>query len=170
MGKPTADNLARDLVRLLSDMTGMYGELAMHMHSKLDAIRKADTDRMTSITSRELALADRLAERQGLRKQLMRLLQQALGLTAQPMRVTLLAEHLPEPRRSQLITVATGLRKQLVSMEQLRLTSTMVTQQVLRHLEEVFAVMTAGAPGTDLYGRSGGRQQSNGAHVFEAVG
>ena len=170
MGKPTADNLARDLARLLSDMTGMYGELAMHMHDKLEAMKKADTERMTSITAREMTLTDRLAERHGLRRQIMRLLQQELGLGTAPMRVTALADHLPEPRRSQLITVAAGLKKQLASMEHIRLTSTLVTQQMLKHLDEVLSVMTAGAPGSDLYGRSGARQQSSVAHVFEAVG
>lgn len=170
MGKPTADNLARDLVRLLSDMTGMYGEMAMHMHDKIEAIKKADTDRITSITAREMTLTDRLMERQGLRKQLTRLLQQELGLGAAPMRITLIAERLPEPRRSQLLTVTAGLRKQLESMEQLRLTSTLVAQQMLKHLDEVMSVMTAGAPGGDLYGRGGVRQQSSMAHVFEAVG
>jgi hypothetical protein len=170
MSKATADSLARDLVRLLSDMTGMYGELAMHMNDKLEAIKQADTDRMTSITAREMTLSDRLAERHGLRRQIMRLLQQELRLGTPPMRVTALAEHLPEPRRSQLITVAAGLKKQLASMEQLRLTSTLVTQQILKHLDEVFSVMTAGAPGSDLYGRTGARQQSSVARVFEAVG
>ncbi len=81
-----------------------------------------------------------------------------------------LAERLPEPRRSQLITVAAGLKKQLASMEQLRLTGAMVTQQVLKHLDEVVSVMTAGAPGGDLYGRTGVRQESSAARVFEAVG
>jgi hypothetical protein len=170
MSKPTPDNLARDLVRLLSDMTGMYGEIAMHMHDKIEAIKKADTDRMTSITAREMVLTDRLTERQGLRRQLMRLLQQGLGLGTAPMRVAALAEHLPEPRRSQLLTVSAGLKQQLASMEQLRLTSTMVAQQMLKHLDEVLSVMTAGAPGSDLYGRGGVRQKSGAAHVFEAVG
>ena len=100
----------------------------------------------------------------------MRLLQQELGLGTAPLRVAALADHLPEPRRSQLITVATGLKKQLASMEPIRLTSTLVTQQMLKHLDEVLSVMTAGAPGSDLYGRSGARQQSSVAHVFEAVG
>jgi len=170
MGKPTADNLARDLARLLSDMTGTYGELAMHMHDKLDAVKKADADRMMSITAREMTLADRLLERHGLRKQIMRLLQKELDLGSDPIRVTDLAEHLPEPRRSQLITVAAGLKKQLASMERLRMTSTLVTRQMLKHLEEVFSVMTAGAPGSDLYGRTGTRQPSSTTHVFEALG
>ena len=170
MSKPTADNLARDLVRLLSDMTGMYGELAMHMYDKLEAIKKADTGQMTSITARELTLADRLAERQGLWRQIMRLLQESLGLGSETIRVTALAEHLPEPRRSQLITVAAGLKKQLALMEQLRLTNTLVTKQMLKHLDDVFAVMATGVPGSDLYGRSGARQQSSTAQVFEAVG
>jgi hypothetical protein len=170
MPKANADNLARDLVRVLSEMTGIYGELAMHMNDKLEAIHQADTDRISSITAREMSLVDRLAERQGLRRQISRLLQRELELGEQAMRVTDLAEHLTEPRRSQLITVTEGLRRQLASMEQLRLTSELVTQEMLNHLGEVLSVMTAGAPGGDLYGRTGARQQASMAHVFEAVG
>jgi len=170
MAKPTTDNLARDLVRLLSDLTGLYGELAMHMHDQFEAIRQADTDRITSITARQMTLADRVAERNGLRRQIARRLQQELGLRADPMRVADLAEHLPEPRRSQLLTVAAGLKQQLASMQQLGLTSAMVTQEMLKHLEEILSVMTAGAPGGDVYLRTGNRQASSTAHVFEAVG
>ena len=181
MAKPTTDNLARDLVRLLSELTGLYGELAMHMHDKLEAIKRADTDRIMSITARQITLADRVAQRNGLRRQITRRLQQELrsgpggpaepgGLPAEAMRITDLAEHLPEPRRSQLITVAAGLKKQLSVMEQLRLTSTMVTQEMLKHLEEILSVMTAGGPGGDVYLRTGNRQASSTAHVFEAVG
>ena len=170
MAKPTTDNLGRDLVRLLSELTGFYGELATHMHDKLEAIKRADTDRIMSITAREMTLADRVAQRNGLRRQIMRLLQKELKLREVPMRVTDLAEHLPEPRRSQLITVAAGLKKQLSAMEQLRLTSSMVTQEMLKHLQEILSVMTAGAPGGDVYLRTGNRQASSTAHVFEAVG
>jgi hypothetical protein len=170
MPKANADNLARDLVRVLSEMTGIYGELAMHMNDKLEAIRQADTDRITSITAREMSLIDRLTERQGLRRQISRMLQRELELGEQAIRVTELAEHLTEPRRSQLITVTAGLKRQLASMEQLRLTSELVTQEMLSHLGEVLSVMTAGAPGGDLYGRTGDRQQASMAHVFEAVG
>ncbi|HSW47333.1 MAG TPA: flagellar export chaperone FlgN [Phycisphaerae bacterium] len=170
MTNSNVDNLARDLVRLLSDMTGTYGELAMHMHDKLDAIRRADADRITSITARETTLADRLMERHGLRRQMMRQLQQALGLGADAMRLTDLAEHLPEPRRSQMITVAEGLKKQLASMEQLRQTSELVSREMLTHLGEVLTVMTSGVQGGDTYGRTGVRQSTSMARVFEAVG
>ena len=170
MAKPTTDHLARDLVRLLSELTGLYGELAMHMHDQLEAIRRADSGRIMSITARQMTLADRVAQRNGLRRQITRLLQQELALPAEAMRVGDLAEHLPEPRRSQLITVAAGLKKQLSVMEDLRLTSTMVTQGMLKHLDEILSVMTAGAPGGDVYLRTGNRQASGPAHVFEAVG
>ena len=170
MAKPKTDNLARDLVRLLSDLAVLYGELAMHMHDKLEAIKRADSDRIMSITAREMTLADRVAQRNGLRRQITRLLQQELRLPADTVRITDLAEHLPEPRRSQLITVSAGLKKQLSVMEQLRLTSTLVTQEMLKHLDEILSVMTAGAPGGDVYLRTGNRQASSTAHVFEAVG
>ncbi len=168
------DLLARDLVRLLADLTGLYGELAMHMRSKLEAMKQADADRIQSITARELVLAERAAEREGLRRQISARILAGLGRAAEepsgpPITIGRMAEWYPEPRRSQLLVAAAGLREKVGEIDRMRTTVSLVTRQMLEHLGEVVKVMCAGV-GSDVYSRSGQRQRSGEAAVFEAVG
>lgn len=173
MAQTDVDNLCRDLGRLLSDMLELHKELAMHMQNKLDAIRQADSDRMQSITAREMVLADRIAEREGLRKQIARRIVAGLGrpsAQADKMKISELAALLAEPRRSQLLGLATGLREKIDQVEKLRITTTLITQEMLRHLGNVLSVMTSGGPREDIYRQTGQREQTRLPVVFEAVG
>ena len=173
MIEPRVDVLARDLVRLLSELTELHGELAMHMRNKLDAIKAAETDRITSITAREMVLTERAMEREGLRRQIARQILIGLGLSksmSEPVKLSDLAERLPEPRRSQVLVAAAGLRTRLQEIEQMRVTTTLITQEMLNHIGEVISAMTSGGPSNDVYGRTGQHHGPAGAHVFEAVG
>ncbi len=165
------DNLARDLARLLADMGGLQSELLMHMKSKLEAIKAADSDKISSITARESLLAGRMAEREGLRRQIAGKLAVGLGLSVdrQPV-MTQLAEHLPEPRRSQLLVAAAGLREKVAEAERLKATTDLISREMLTHLGEVLKVMRSGGSGPDVYSRSGSPQRGGSACVFEAVG
>ncbi|MBI4580432.1 MAG: flagellar export chaperone FlgN [Planctomycetes bacterium] len=168
------DLLARDLVRLLGDLAGLHAELAMHMRSKLDAIRRADADRIQSITAREAVLADKAAEREGLRRQITaRMLKglgrEAAGPSGKPVTLAELAELFPEPRRSQLLVAAAGLRERVHEVDGLRRTLSLITNEMLAHLGEVLKVMCAGV-GQDVYSRSGQRLSGGVAAVFEAMG
>lgn len=165
------DNLARDLARLLTDMGAVQAELVMHMKSKLEAIKAADSDKISSITAREGLLARRLAEREGLRRQIAAKLAAGLGLKVERQPVmTQLAGHLPEPRRSQLLVAAAGLREKVAEAERLKATTDLISREMLAHLGEVLKVMRSGGGGTDVYSRGGGRQRAGSACVFEAVG
>jgi hypothetical protein len=170
--KPKLDNLVRDLVRLLQALMGMHAEVALHMRTKLEAIKRADTDAIQSITAREMLLAGRLQEREGLRKQLMDRLGECLGLEkgrGRKVRLAELAEMLPEPQRSQLLVSAAGLREKVSEIDRLRTRTTAITQEMLKHLRAILAVMTQGGA-SDVYSRSGRRERLGSANVFEAVG
>lgn len=167
------DVLAKNLVRLLTQMVQLHGELATLMSGKLDAMKRAESDRVASITAREQMLVERVSEREGLRRQITREIVEGLGLDPaehEQIRMTELAEHLPEPRRSQLLVASAGLREKLEAIERMRVTTTLVTQEILQHMEEVLSVITAGVVAADVYSRSGHRQQPGSANVFEAVG
>ncbi len=171
MDQTKADKLALNLVRLLSDLSGMHAELIMHMRSKLDAVRRADSDTIQSITARELLLAGRIKEREGLRRQMVRLIEGNLELTVTgTTRLTELAEHLAEPRRSQLLVAAAGLRERLEELQRLQATNRLVTEGMLKHLEAVLAVMTAAGQSSEVYSPTGRRELARAANVFEAVG
>jgi len=165
--------LVRDLVRLLKDLSGLYSELAMHMQNKFDAMKRADSSQMEAITAREMVLAGRVSEREGLRRQITRRIVEGLGLDSEQAKTTTLtsiAGYLAEPIRSQLLVTAAGLKSKLDEVERLRAKSAMVTQEMLKHLGEVFSVMRSGGQGADVYSRRGQREQAGPANVFEAVG
>ncbi len=173
MSDSQADVLANNLARLLSHMLELHGELAALMRSKLDAIKRADSDQIQSLTAREMMLAERIREREGLRRQITRRVVKSLNLDPaedEAIRLTALAEYFPEPRRSQLLVAAAGLRERLEEIERMRVTTTLITREMLKHMEEVFSVMTAGSTGADVYSRSGERQRAGSTSVFEAVG
>lgn len=173
VARASVDNLARDLVRLLNEMVGIHGELAMHMRSKLDAIKRADPDRIQSITAREAVLVRKAAERENLRRLITQRILGELGLDGGKTgktRLTEFAECLDEPRRSQVLVAAAGLRDRLQEIERTRAITTLISQEMLKHMREVLAVMTGGSERAELYSRSGRRQQGAAAAVFEAVG
>jgi hypothetical protein len=172
--KRETDLLARDLVRLLGDLTGLHGEMAMHMRDKLAAVRRADAARIQSITARENLLAEKAAEREGLRRAITARLLKSLGRPAtdaggRPVTLSRLAEMLEEPRRSQLLVAASGLREKVLEINGMHRTVSLVTSEMLNHLGEVLKVMCAGV-GTGTYSRCGRPQQAGTATVFEAVG
>ena len=165
--------MARDLVRLLTEMVGLHGTLAELMTEKLDAIKKADSERVHSITTRETALAEKAVEREGLRRQLTGKILESLGLDparARNIRLTELADHFSEPRRSQCLRRARDLKDQILEVERLRVTTTLVTKEMLSHLEEVMSVMTGGGRESDLYLPDGRTERVAAANVFEAFG
>ena len=167
------DALARDLTRLLSSLTDLHAELAMHMRHKLEAIKQADSDRIESITAREMHLANRASEREGLRRQITKRILAGLALDVeahQSIAIGALAAHFPEPRRSQLIVAAARLREKLEEIDRMRVTTSLITQEMLKHLDEVMTVMRTGIENTGVYSPSGRRQRSGPASVFEAVG
>lgn len=169
-----SDLLARDLVRLLIDMTGLHGEWAMLMQRKRDAIKQADSDLINSLTARETTLAERVAEREGLRRQITNRLLDSLGrepidASGAQVSLTQLAECFPEPRRSQLLVAASGLRDKVQEVDRLHKTLSMITREMLVHMNEVIRVMCAGVR-SDIYSRSGRQQKGGAAAVFEAVG
>ncbi|NLX14138.1 MAG: hypothetical protein GXY44_10870 [Phycisphaerales bacterium] len=167
------DTLARELARLMGDLLSLHGELAMHLRNKLSGARQADSAKIQSINAREKLLVERLTEREGLRRQLCRHIAGQLGWSEErqeKIKLDELAAGLPEPHRSQLLTVAVGLRKTVREIERMRVTMTLVTQVMLEHLGHVLAVMTTGVPSGEGYLRNGRRQGTNSSCVFEAVG
>lgn len=168
----SVDNLIRDLLHVVSDLSAHHSDLAVLMRDKLDAMRRADSDAIQRIGLKEGALLERITEREGLRRQLTRHVAEAVGVGEDitTLRLTTLAESLSEPRRSQLLAASTGLKQKLGEVEQLRVTTTLVTQHLLSHMGEVLNVMRGDHGVAQLYSASGRRQEPSAANVFEAVG
>lgn len=167
------DLLARDLVRVLNDLTGLHAELAAGAREQLAAMRAADAERIAAITANRAALAERAAEREGLRRQMTRRILEGLGAgqgRSASVKLSDLADLLPEPRRSQVLTAATGLRAAVEELQRLERINVLVTHETLRHLGQIVAVMRGGGSTGESYSRGGRRESFASASVFEAVG
>lgn len=171
MADVSMDILADNLVRLLNDMADLQGELTALMQHKIDAVKKADVGGLEQANAREIALINRAIERDGLRRQLMKRILNGLGRDEnESMRLSTLAEHFREPMRSRLLVASSGLKVKLKNVERARVKSTLVTQAMLLHLNDVLNVMTRGHADSDVYARSGKPADTTSANVFEAVG
>ncbi len=167
------DLLARDLARLLTDLAGLHAEMIAHAREKLDAMRRADGECIAAITTRELLLAEKVAEREGLRRQITRKIVEALGMPrnrAETLRVGELAGLLPEPRAGALLAAAATLRQATEELQGVQRTVALVTHEMIKHLNEMIAVMCGGGLPAESYTRGGGRARPVTASVFEAVG
>ena len=65
---------------------------------------------------------------------------------------------------------AAGLREKVEEIERLRVTTALITEEMLKHMRDVFSVMTSPAQDTGVYSRTGGREDASSPRVFEAVG
>lgn len=162
-----------ELVVLLGDLKELHEQLLGVIQQKLAAMRRADTDGINSCVAREKFLSERIRQREGLRQQLVQLIARALDVpseSAQEMSVAQVAEHLPEPRRGQLLTLSTATREILETLNEANRVAALVTSEMLKHFREVYSAIarTGGSVGT--YSAGGERMQGRSVQVFEAVG
>lgn len=173
MDSHEVNKLARDLARLLAKLADLYGELSSHMRRKLEAIKQADSDQVTSIVAQEMALAHTIAEREGLRRHITQKLAGLLNIptdTQRSLRLSELVDHLPEPYRSQVLSAATGLKARVAEIQEQQKTVRLITEEMLKHIGAVVSTMTAPLPDTETYERTGVQPNGRKPHIFEAVG
>lgn len=171
--KPEVEQTVRDLVRLLDEMRELYGQLRTTIRKKLQAMREASIELLQSCTAREGFLAGRIAEREGLRRQLVERLAGRLGLApaaARSMPVSQVAQHLSEPLRGRLLAVAAGLREQAEAVQTANRTAALATGSMLKHLRAVTDAMTEGGTESTVYSAAGRPEVHQAVRVFEAVG
>jgi hypothetical protein len=63
-----------------------------------------------------------------------------------------------------------GLRARLEEIDRVRAVTALISDEMLKHMQAVIAVMTAGGASTGVYSRAGNRETAARANVFEAVG
>ena len=165
---------AHDLVHLLDDMRQLYDELQATIRRRLEAIRRARMDDVQSCTSRESYLADRISNRDGLRRQLVRTTASGFGISpeaATTMTLSNLAERMDEPQRGRLLTASAALRGAVEALRTIHRTASVVTLEMLKHFQAITdAVARTGCePGVYTVG---GRLSRSGAsaRLFEAMG
>jgi hypothetical protein len=167
-----AQRRAGELTQLLSELHTLYGELHEVVTRKLQAIRQNDTSAMQSCQAREKFLTERLSERDGLRKQLTRLIAHALELPAEPApTLSQLADALGEPAAGALRVWAVRLRERVGPLEKVQQVAKLVTQEMLRHFGHLHEAMRlAASRDAGVYDAAGQRRATAVDAVLDAVG
>ncbi|HEY3242052.1 MAG TPA: flagellar export chaperone FlgN [Phycisphaerae bacterium] len=138
-----------DLVVLLDRLTLLHAELLGSVQDKLQQMRAGSIEGMQSGAQREQALVARIAEQEGLRKQLMDVIGRGLGAAGQRARswtVSELADRLLEPQRGALLNAARRLRESIAEVARANRMAGLVAQEVLRHFRHIFAAIAGACP------------------------
>ncbi len=169
----TSATRVRDLVRLLDQMASLYGQMFTFIDEKLAAMRRADEVAMTAANAKEHLLADRLAEREGLRKQLMDAVGDEIGLASRlgrQLTVTQLANRLSGSEKVAVLASADRLRKEVSRVSQANRVAGVVAREVVNHLRWVFAAVRPGDEKPSGYSKTGVVMSQSGGPMFDALG
>ena len=161
------------LVRLLQTIHDLYADLGSVLDAKLSAMRSADMASVQELQVRQRKLSERIAERNGLRRQLLERTGEDLGLdkvAARGMSLRALAARVPEPHRGHLLIMADKLRETVERVEKMNLKIGFVSTVMLKHFEKVFEAMTAPAADPGLYTSHGRQVSEAGGAMFQVVG
>lgn len=163
----------RDLVRLLDQMRSLYGQMFTLIDEKLAAMRRSDVEAMTHAGTKETVLADRLGEREGLRKQLMDAVGEEIGLASRSGRrltVSQLANRLADRDKAALLAAADRLRREVAKVAQANRVAGVVAREVVSHLRWVFAAVRPCEEEPAGYSKSGVVVSRSAGPMFDAVG
>lgn len=131
-----------ELVALMGGLEGLYGELTQLLESKVNAMRRADVECMSQLGAKEIALTQRMRDRDALRKQVLERIGKSIGLNSARSRtltVSQLTAHLDEPKRATLMEAAKRLRTAVFRSARVGRLAGAVARDVLEHMRWVFA-------------------------------
>ena len=163
----------RDLLTLLGQLEQLHDELAALVKAKVDAMKRADMRTLQQRTEQEQDLVKRIQEREGLRRQLMDVIGEQLGLSprsARTLTVSQLVSRIPKEQQEAILESAERLRFSVSKVARANRVAGMVAHELVDHLRRVFAaVRPKGERGTGYTGEGAAVPQSEN-RIFEAVG
>lgn len=163
----------RDLVQVLADLEGLYGQLGECLDRKLAAVREARIDALAVIEQQQATLLQRIQQREGLRKQWMSKVAEIVGVSAKDTRmmtVSQLLEYVQDDQRADVKSTADRLRAAVESVRTRHEMAARVTRGVLEHLGRVFASVVTADESGGTYSARGVTAARSAAMLLEAVG
>lgn len=180
MNPKDPDNMARKrldaLLGMMERLADLHDELHLALRDKLASMRSAGLEDLHACVERERALAVRINEQEGLRKQMMEQVGHGYGMSPQASRALSaknLAMHLPQPHRRKLEELTDRLRSAVQRVRRANDFVGRVSAQVLQHVRGVFAAVSGGATSGSAYnkhGEPGCPRPTHTAGLFEAIG
>lgn len=173
MSKALAPTRFADLLKLFDVLGNLHDELVALIREKIEAMKTSDLRRMQALTTRECAVARRIHEREGCRRQLMDAIAEHLCLpprAARALSVSQLAGRIPEPQRSTLLEAANRLQSSLVRTAAANRAAGTIARQITNHLRWVFAAVRPREDGSIGYSNDGVPVGRANTKLLDAVG
>lgn len=171
--KPTGQSRIGELVNLLGQLRDHYMNMQDILNGKLDAMRRADSDKLNELVGIERGLVERIRERDGLRKQLVAMVCGEIGLgddVAGTITLTELAARIKEPRRGHLLSLSQSLKEVVTKVGETNRVIATVSDVMLKHFGKIHEAMTMSPEDPGLYSAKGVSSRGGGRAMFCAVG
>lgn len=162
-----------DLAKLLGQMSELNEQLAPVLESKIEAMRRADTEGMGTCEQREARLIEQLRERDGFRKQLMDIIGTELGLppkAGRTLNLTQLGLRVNEAERAALVAAGNRLRSEVAGVRQVERVASAVSREILYHLQWIFAAVKPHDDHGNEYSPDGALVRRGGSAMVELLG
>lgn len=163
----------RDLLTLLGRLEQLHDGLAASVKAKVDAIRRADMQALQQREEQERKSVEQIQQAEGLRRQLMDVIGEQLGLpprAARAMSVSQLVLRVPKEQRQAILDATQSLRAAVSRVSEANRVAGIVARELADHLNRVFtAVRPSRERGTGYTGEGVpvARKENR---IFEAVG
>jgi hypothetical protein len=162
---------------LLQLETVLTAEIAAHerllklLHQKLSALRRADHEKVADCCQQENQQIQTIGELEKERLTQVAALTQIVAPQApQPLRMSQLAEHLPEPARGRLLVLRQQLRGQIEQVRQESAIARRAAESLLAHMQGLVRTIGSVMNGGATYGRTGAPPRSVSAiSTFQAT-
>ncbi|MBU0718320.1 MAG: flagellar export chaperone FlgN [Planctomycetes bacterium] len=173
MNTATARNRVPDLLTLCRGLESLYDELLITIRGKLDAMKRSDVGQMRTFNERERNLAQRIREREGLRRQLMDVIGAQLGLpaaTGRALSASQLAARLEPGQSAELREIAGRLREKVTCVSSANRVAGVIARRITDHLQWVFAAVKPTGDKPAAYSGEGTITNLVQTTLFSAVG
>ena len=163
----------QDLVTVLGQLERLHEELAGLVRAKVDAMRRADMPALREHTELEQALVNRIQQREGLRRQLMDVIGEGLGLPARSARrltVSQLVSRVPDRQREEILGAAEKLRAAVSRVARANHLAGAIACALVEHLRRVFAAVRPKCECGTAYTDEGAAVAQVGDRILEAIG
>lgn len=173
MKAPQSAKLTRDLARLLVEHTDLHRQLAAVLRAKTQAVKSASLEALSDVSRQEQVIAQRIAEREGLRKKIMDAL--AVGRTAKGrwgrnLTLTELAKLVEPSESAALLAAAEPLRTAVAEAASAQRVASLVVGTLLMHVQWVVSAMRPKSVRSLAYAGDGRPVQVDDRALFETVG
>lgn len=173
MGERLQHNRLSDLLVVLDRIEGLHIELGHSLAEKLEHMRRCDQEGIHRCTDREQAIAARVTEQEGLRKQLMERIGRGYGLSpkaARALSANQLADRLGPPDSVEVTKRAKRLRNAIDQVSRTNRRVERVSEGILSHLSEAMTSIAGSEEPQSGYTKGGRTKSGRPRELFEVVG